>query len=158
MNERAEAEEFLKRLRLYKAGTYLEKIDEQQRGIGLALLFLRHSDRELFAPDIARAPKLSSARVAAMLPSLENLGYITRHSSGEDARKTVVELTEKGLSYSEEVSEHVLQMMETLIHKVGRSDLDEFVRIAERIHDALEEGREEGTISDVCRKKSGKTE
>ena len=138
MGVREEAEEFLDGMRLCGAGHFLEKIDEQQRGVDFVLLFLKKTEGEIIAGDLARELHVSTARVAAILRRLEKLGYITRHSSRKDARKTVVELTGKGVLHTEEIRAQALQMAELLVCRVGHRDLQEFVRIAGRMKEALE--------------------
>lgn len=47
--------------------------------------------------ELARQLHVSSATVAASLKSLERMGYITRVSNAEDARKKRISITDKGV-------------------------------------------------------------
>ena len=138
MDTTEKAQEFLRQLSLYRANSLFEKMDESKRGIGFALLLLDSSEEQVFAGDLADAMGVSTARVAALLKTMENGGFITRSSSSKDARRTIVELTPEGQAKADAIKALLLHKTEMLFETVGEDDLREFLRISKRIKEALD--------------------
>ena len=139
MSKREDARKFLQKMRLCRPKPFYSKLDEGQRGIGFVLEYLREAKVEVIAGDLARELNVSTARIAALLRKMEKNGLIQRHAAQADARQTVVEITQAGMEYSDKIMEQLLEKTELLIEKVGKDDLDEFVRISRKIKKALEE-------------------
>ena len=139
MNSRKEAQEMLQKMRACRSKSFFNKIDESQKGIGFVLLYLQESSREVIAGDLARELDVSTARIAALLRKMEKNGLIIRSRSPLDARQTLVEITEAGNEYVDKRKEQILLIMEMLIEKVGREDMEEFIRISQKIKDVFEE-------------------
>lgn len=114
------------------------KIEETQRGIGFILIYLNNAQTEVVAGDLAREMNVSTARIAALLKKMESNHLIVRYDSAQDARKTVVEMTQEGRDYLDKLREDMLRKAELLIEKLGENDLDEFLRISHKIKDVLE--------------------
>ena len=138
MDTTEKAQEFLRQLSQYRANSLFEKMDESKRGMGFALLFLDSSEEQIFAGDLADAMCVSTARVAALLKTMENGGFITRSSSSKDARRTIVELTPEGQAKADAIKALLLHKTEMLFETVGEDDLREFLRISKRIKEALD--------------------
>ena len=138
MDTTEKAQEFLRQLSQYRANSLFEKMDESKRGMGFALLFLDSSEEQVFAGDLADAMCVSTARVAALLKTMENGGFITRSSSSKDARRTIVELTPEGQAKADAIKALLLHKTEMLFETVGEDDLREFLRISKRIKEALD--------------------
>ena len=139
MGKREDAREFLQKMSLCRPRPFYSKLDEGQRGIGFVLGYLREASGEVIAGDLARELNVSTARIAALLRKMEKNGLIQRHAAQADARQTVVEITAAGMEYSDKIMEQLLEKTELLIEKVGKDDLNEFVRISKKIKKALEE-------------------
>ena len=138
MGRREDAQELLQKLRSCRAKYFMGKVDETQRGINFVLMYLAETDGEVIAGDLARELNVSTARIAAILKNMEKRGYITRQSSSVDARRTVIEITPEGIVYAEELKEQMLAKTEFLLDKVGKEDLEEFIRISNKIKSAFE--------------------
>lgn len=136
MSLREEAAELVGRVQQLRPKPLFCK-DNSFRGMNFVLLYLKESDRETPAGELAKELDVSTARIAALLNTMEKSGYIERERSGQDARQTFVRLTPAGLAAAEEIQEHILQDAMLLIEKVGSKDLYEFLRIYERIRDAF---------------------
>lgn len=139
MNTREDAIEFLHTLQSEFPRLLLNKVEDTQRGVGFVLAYLVRTDGEVIAGDLARELNVSTARIAALLKTMEKNGLITRHSSPKDARRTVVEITPAGIRRTCEIRDQSLQKIELLLERVGKEDLDKFIRISHKINTALDE-------------------
>ena len=68
----------------------------------LAINYLAVNGNHAYPKDMGRALMLTTARVAAMLKSLEGKGIVTRTPDPADSRQVLVRLTEKGAALVEE--------------------------------------------------------
>lgn len=139
MSKSEEAAEFLQKMRSCRPQPFYSKLNESQRGIGFVLAYLREANGEVIAGDLARELGVSTARIAALLGKMEKNGLIERRRSKEDARQTVVELTAAGKECCDKIKKQLLEKTELLLEKVGKDDLNEFIRISQKIKKALEE-------------------
>lgn len=138
MDSREDAIAFLQELRSCFPKPLYNEIEETQKGIGFALAYLAQADGEVIAGDLARELGVSTARVAALLKAMERNGLATRRASPADARRTVVEITPAGLACAGGMREQCLRKIELLLERVGKEDLDEFIRISRKIKDAMD--------------------
>ena len=74
------------------------------RGEVLALNYLAANGNRAYPKEISRALMLTTARVAAMLKSMEGQGMVTRVPDPADSRQVIVSLTEKGAALVEELT------------------------------------------------------
>lgn len=139
MDKRKEAKEMLHKLRACRPKSSFGQIEECHQGVGFVLAYLQEAEHEVIAGELARELNVSTARIAALLRKMEKNGLIIRHRSDTDARQTVVELTRTGKDYVEKMKETILAKMEMLLEKVGKEDMEEFIRISRKIRNALEE-------------------
>lgn len=139
MSTRKDAQEFLKELYSSIPRSFYNKLETTQRGIGFVLNYLEHSDGEVIAGDLSKNLNVSTARIAAMLKRMEQSGLVTRHSSLEDARRTVVEITPAGIALVDEMREQTLKRVESLLDKIGKEDLDTYIRISHQIREIMED-------------------
>lgn len=139
MGTREDAQELLHQLRACRSKSVFGKIDESQKGVGFVLVYLWEADHEVIAGELAKELNVSTARIAALLRKMEKNGLIIRYRSPMDARQIVVEITEQGNAYVNQMREQILMKMELLLEKVGKEDIEEFIRISHKINKALEE-------------------
>ena len=102
------------------------------------LRYVDSSTSEVLAGDIAEFMGVSTPRVAAVLNRMEQKGFIARRPSASDRRKVVVCITDGGKAELKKVDDHMLRFAEYLYDAVGDDDLNEFLRISERISQALQ--------------------
>ena len=138
MSSREEAKAFLREMCSCTPKPLFHKVEEVDRGTGFVLAYLKESRDEVIAGDLAREMKVSTARIAALLNRLEEKGLVERSRSLHDARRTVVKITPKGIAYTDEIREQILDKVEILFEKVGKEDLWEFLRICAKITKALD--------------------
>jgi DNA-binding MarR family transcriptional regulator len=133
MNNLDLAKQFLNSLFLIKKHGFRKKITENMQGEILAILYIFEHKDIVLPSEMSNEMNISSARVAAMLNSLENKELVTRQIDKTDRRKILVSLTEKGQElakkHSQQVENHAAQMLELL----GEHDAMELVRITEKL-------------------------
>ncbi len=127
------ATQFLENLFKLKRHGHQKKFNECMQGEAMAILYILRRKNIVMPSDISNDMKISSARVAAMLNSLESKGYITRQMDKSDRRKILVDLTQEGKELAEKHSKaiavHTAHMLETL----GEHDALELVRIVKKL-------------------------
>lgn len=139
MSTASDAQELIKELCSCIPRDFFSRIEETQKGIGFILIYLNKAEHEVFAGDLARELGVSTARIAALLKKMEKNDLIVRYDSAQDARKTVVEITEEGKSCLSKLKEYVLRKAELMLEKIGKKDMEEFLRIYHKINKVLEE-------------------
>ena len=139
MSNREEAKAFWLEMCSCTPKPLLNKVEEADRGTGFVLAYLEEANGEVFAGDLAREMKVSTARIAALLNRLEEKGLVERRRSASDARCTIVKITPQGTAYTAEIRERILNRVEVLLDKVGKEDLTEFLRICKKITQALDQ-------------------
>lgn len=103
-----------------------KKINETQAGIGAVLRMLYESGESVSAGMISECLNISTARVAVLLKKMEAKGLITKEHSSEDARVTLVRLTDDGEALICEMREELYAKISEIIDKIGEKRLVEF--------------------------------
>lgn len=137
MNDKEEALFIMNELRKSKPQVFLEKFSETERGTHFVLGYLIQTSGEVISSDLSNALNVSTARMAKLLTNMEKKELIIKRDSAKDARKTVVELTEKGQKIGKMYEYALVKFMEYLVDKVGFEDMKEFIRISYKINDAI---------------------
>lgn len=138
MGTREDAQEFLVELYSCIPKSFYNKLEATQRGFGFVLDYLEHADGEVIAGDFAKMLNVSPARIAVLLKKLEQNGFITRHTSSKDARRTVVEITPAGIVFVDERREQTLRKIESLLEQVSKEDLYTYIKISHQIKKAMD--------------------
>ena len=108
-------------------------LESGYKGEFVALRILRDSCTEVVAGDLAKKMNVSTARVAAMLKSLERKRFICRLRSQKDRRITVIEITQSGLQALEWRESQVFGFIEKLFSKLSDEEADCFVALAKKL-------------------------
>lgn len=103
------------------------------RGEVLALNYLAANGNQAYPKDLSRALMLTTARVAAMLKSLEGQDMITRTPDPSDSRQVIVCLTEKGIALVEERRIGMIHSVAKMLEALGEEDAKAYVRIQARL-------------------------
>ena len=103
------------------------------RGEILALNYLAANGNQAYPKDMSRALMLTTARVEAMLKSLEGQGMITRSPDPSDSRQVIVCLTEKGVALVEERRTGMIHSVAKMLEALGEEDAKAYVRIQARL-------------------------
>lgn len=110
-------------------------------GIGGALHLLdraRERGIPVTAGFIAEKMDVSTPRVAAMLKKMEARGLITRTRSAEDARMTVIALTDEGERFIEDLGREMRRRVGLIIDRIGVERLRAFIETAAEIGEVME--------------------
>ncbi len=85
---------------------------------------------------------ISKAAVSQMLSSLEKRGYLTREIDQTNRRNLIVSLTPAGQAILREKDEEADSRFEKIIAEMGEADTREFIRLIEKMNDALKASTE----------------
>ena len=108
-------------------------ISQIARGEVLALHYLAANGNRAYPKDLSRALMLTTARVAAMLKSLEGQGMVTRAPDRADSRQVIVTLTEKGVALAEERRAGMIRSVAKMLEALGEEDAKAYVRIQAKL-------------------------
>ena len=108
-------------------------ISQIARGEVLALYYLAANGNRAYPKDMSKALMLTTARVAAMLRSLEGQDMITRTPDPSDSRQVIVCLTEKGVALVEERRIGMIHSVAKMLEALGEEDAKAYVRIQARL-------------------------
>ena len=133
MSNREDALRLLREMRLSLPHPFFCEMDRTRKGKGFILAYLEEANSEVLAGDLAKEMGVSTARIAALLKTMEKEGLISRCNSPQDARRTIVKITPAGIQWINEAREQIVQNMELLLDKVGKDDLEEFIRVSRKI-------------------------
>lgn len=103
------------------------------RGEVLALNYLAANGNQAYPKDMSRALMLTTARVAAMLKSLEGQDMVTRTPDPADSRQVIVSLTEKGVTLVEERRTGMIRSVSKMLEALGEEDAKAYVRIQAKL-------------------------
>ncbi len=103
------------------------------RGEILALNYLAANGNRAYPKDMSKALMLTTARVAAMLKSLEGQDVITRTPDPSDSRQVSVCLTEKGIALVEERRTAMIRSVAKMLEALGEEDAKAYVRIQSKL-------------------------
>ena len=131
------AAELMRTMRALGAAKRLGSVQEGVQGEAFILHLIRESGSDVLPSMISEAMRISSARVAAALNSLENKGMITREIDIEDRRRIIVKITEKGIEHAEEQKKRHIAKIKDILVMMGDRDAKEFVRLLGRLADAF---------------------
>lgn len=123
------AKQFLHNSFQFRKRGHQKKIDETMQGEAFAILYILRQGDIVLPSEISNEMNISSARVAAMLNSLENKGLITRQIDKSDRRKILVELTQEGKEMAEKHNQMVVNNTARMLELLGEHDAKELVRI-----------------------------
>ena len=103
------------------------------RGEILALNYLAANGNRAYPKDMSKALMLTTARIAAILKSLEGQEMITRTTDPTDSRQVIVCLTEKGVDLVEERRTDMISLVAKMLEALGEEDAKAYVRIQTRL-------------------------
>jgi len=126
------ARQFLATVFRWQKSQHYRVTDRSLRGEMFVLMSVARHGR-VFPNQISGEMDISTARIAAVLNSLENKGLITRQIDKADRRQIIVELTPTGHAMAEANGQKVLDMTVRMLEALGPDDASELVRIWGRL-------------------------
>lgn len=127
------AKQFLSDSYLFRKQSQQKKIDESMQGEAFAILYVLRQGGSVLPSEISTVMNITSARVAAVLNSLEDKGLITREIDSSDRRKILINLTEEGKALAEKRYQMAVNSTVRLLKILGEDDARELVRITGRL-------------------------
>lgn len=92
-----------------------------------------HKNDFLLPSDISKNLNMSSPRISSILNTLEKKEFIKRDFSTIDRRKVYISITNSGYKYVQEISNKTIEVLSSLIDKLGENDTKELIRILNRL-------------------------
>ena len=115
-----------------------KKLDESRAGISATLKLLDDLGGEATAGQISTNLHISTARVAVLIKKMVQKELVTKERGKDDARMTVVKLTEHGKDVFLQIENHLHRQIENIIDAVGEEKLLEFLAISKQICDVIQ--------------------
>ncbi len=137
MNYTELAQQFLCRSYQFRNRGHQKKVDEVMRGEAFALLYILKNGSCVLPGEISNEMNISSARVAAILNSLEDKGFILREIDKSDRRKVLVQLTQEGRVLAKKHVQMVVNITTSMLKLLGENDAKELVRIMGRLAELM---------------------
>ena len=89
------------------------------------------------AGDLSKELKVSTARIARILNTLEEKKCIRRIADNKDKRKILVKITDTGLCQISKLQTDLVQKIGYVISELGEEETLEYLRISKKISDIL---------------------
>ncbi|MCB5953925.1 MarR family winged helix-turn-helix transcriptional regulator [Enterococcus sp. CWB-B31] len=127
-----EAEKELVQLMIQNRDGAFSRFEKSNRGENIVIKFLDIQGEPISPKYLADSLNLSSARIAAVLGSLEKKGQITRHMDPKDRRRINVTLTACG---KKAVNAEKREMRERIIwvfNQMGEEDTKKFIELTSK--------------------------
>lgn len=109
------------------------EMSHMARGEVLALNYIIANGNKVYPKNMSKALMLTTARIAAMLKSLEKQGLVTRTPDPYDSRQVIVELTEQGIATVEERRNAMIRSVAKMLEALGEEDAQAYVRIQQKL-------------------------
>jgi len=114
-----------------------DKVSAVMRGEMAVMRLLENESRVMTAGEISQKLKMTTARIAAVLNSLQKKELIERYADETDKRRVMVKLTQKGVAFCLKRKEEAVEHMAKVLEHLGEEDARTFARLMKRIHEIL---------------------
>lgn len=114
-----------------------DKVSSAVRGEMAVIRLLERENRVMTAGEISRTLKMTTARIAAVLNSLQKKEMIERYADEADKRRVMVRITPKGMAFCLKRKEEAVEHMAKILECLGQEDAGTLVRLMKRIHEIL---------------------
>ncbi len=112
-----------------------KKLSKMVRGEIMALNYLSVKGNTAHPKDMSENLLLTTARIAAILNSLEKQGLVTRSPDPNNNRQTIVALTDTGRNVVEEHHQEMLMSVAKTLELLGEKDATEYIRLQKKLLD-----------------------
>lgn len=114
-----------------------EILNEFNRGEVGVLSYLAFDKDEVSSGELSEKLNVTTARIASILNSLENKGFIKRKTDKLDKRKTLVTITNKGKTLAQDTKQEIINKIIKVIKEIGLEEIKEYMRIVLKIRNVL---------------------
>jgi DNA-binding MarR family transcriptional regulator len=115
----------------------LRRMDRCSSGEALLLKLLVLNDGPIHPSELRQRTCISSARVAAILNTLEKKGLIVRAIDRQDRRRILVTITDEGRERAEREIAEIETELAAVFRELGQKDTEEFLRLLARLFDVF---------------------
>lgn len=93
--------------------------------------------------EIIKATEMSMSAASKKVSTLEKKGLIQRRQSKADRRNVYITITEKGREICAREREQKHMWLEEIIRRVGKEEMEQLIKLANRVFDVIGEMKEE---------------
>lgn len=129
----------LRQISLKGANSCLESLLNYGKGELFVLNYLYFRNEAITPSELSKALGSTAARISAILKVLEQKGEIFREINKSNRSHILVCLTDKGRSRAERVIRALDQTMMAVFQEMGEEDTSQFLRLADRFLDLLQQ-------------------
>lgn len=137
MNDKELATELLKDLWDNRPNRFNNFLDEFNKGEFGLLNYIYFETKEVSAGMLSEKLKVSTARIASILNSLEAKKLIKRKIGTDDKRKVVVEITTEGKEIIKKYQEEVVNKVSYIISRIGQEKAKQYFDIMLEINSII---------------------
>lgn len=137
MNDKELATELLKDLWDNRPNRFNNFLDEFNKGEFGLLNYIYFETKEVSAGMLSEKLKVSTARIASILNSLEAKKLIKRKMGTDDKRKVVVEITTEGKEIIKKYQEEVVNKVSYIISRIGQEKAKQYFDIMLEINSII---------------------
>ena len=122
-----------------------ESMNRANKGELFVLHFLSVKGETVTPSELSAALSSSTARISALLNSLEKKGFVVREIDKSNRRNILVMVTEEGRAYAETEMTKIRERMAYVFTEMGQQDTEEFLRLTEKFLTIMKNG---GKVND----------
>lgn len=137
MNDKELATKLLKDLWNNRPNRFNNFLDEFNKGEFGLLNYIYFETKEVSAGMLSEKLKVSTARIASILNSLEAKKLIKRQMGTDDKRKVVVEITTEGKEIIKKYQEEVVNKVSYIISRIGQEKAKQYFDIMLEINSII---------------------
>lgn len=137
MNDKELATKLLKDLWDNRPNRFNNFLDESNKGEFGLLNYIYFETKEVSAGMLSEKLKVSTARIASILNSLEAKKLIKRKIGTDDKRKVVVEITTEGKEIIKKYQEEVVNKVSYIISRIGQEKAKQYFDIMLEINSII---------------------
>lgn len=137
MNDKELATKLLKDLWDNRPNRFNNFLDEFNKGEFGLLNYIYFETKEVSAGMLSEKLKVSTARIASILNSLEAKKLIKRKMGTDDKRKVVVEITTEGKEIIKKYQEEVVNKVSYIISRIGQEKAKQYFDIMLEINSII---------------------
>lgn len=112
-----------------------KRVNDSLHGENFVLSYISKHEGNVIPSDISNAMGATSARIAAVLNSLEKKGLISRRIDAEDRRRILIDLTDAGREHVHEQNQMMISFVTNMLQYLGEDDAKEYIRIMKKLAD-----------------------
>lgn len=129
------AREFMDVMHRMRRRNDQRQINDSMHGENFVLSYISEHEGNVIPSDISNAMGTTSARIAAVLNSLEGKGFISRRIDPSDRRKILIDLTDDGRAQVDTHYQMIMSYTTNMLQYLGEYDSKEYIRIIKKLAD-----------------------